>query len=95
MTNETTNTARKGFMALAVAVAVVALAVVLGTAVGCAPKQAGEGEGSAKAPKEDPMATQMCIRDRYQEMRRIVAEGYPQDSILYFNFEDERLKRCV
>ena len=28
----------------------------------------------------------------YQEMRRIVAEGYPQDSILYFNFEDERLK---
>ena len=58
MTNETTNTARKGFMALAVAVAVVALAVVLGTAVGCAPKQAGEGEGSAKAPKEDPMATQ-------------------------------------
>ena len=27
MTNETTNTARKGFMALAVAVAVVALAV--------------------------------------------------------------------
>ena len=25
----------------------------------------------------------------YQEMRRIVAEGYPQDSILYFNFEDE------
>ena len=38
--------------------AVVALAVVLGTAVGCAPKQAGEGEGSAKVPKEDPMATQ-------------------------------------
>ncbi len=28
----------------------------------------------------------------YQEMHRIVAEGYPQDSILYFNFEDERLK---
>ena len=86
MTNETTNTARKGFMALAVAVAVVALAVVLGTAVGCAPKQAGEGE-------------EMCIRDScgktyrlYQEMHRIVAEGYPQDSILYFNFEDERLK---
>lgn len=28
----------------------------------------------------------------YQEMRRIVTEGYSQDSILYFNFEDERLK---
>ena len=38
MTNETTNTARKGLMALAVAVAVVALSMALGTAVGCAPK---------------------------------------------------------
>ena len=28
----------------------------------------------------------------YQEMRRIVAEGYSPSSILYFNFEDERLK---
>ncbi|WP_165047409.1 MULTISPECIES: ATP-binding protein [unclassified Adlercreutzia] len=28
----------------------------------------------------------------YQEMRRIVDQGYPADSILYFNFEDERLK---
>ena len=25
-------------------------------------------------------------------MRRVVAEGYPPESILYFNFEDERLK---
>lgn len=28
----------------------------------------------------------------YQEMHRIVKAGYPQESILYFNFEDERLK---
>lgn len=28
----------------------------------------------------------------YQEMHRIVAAGYSQSSILYFNFEDERLK---
>ncbi len=28
----------------------------------------------------------------FQEMRRVVAEGYPPESILYFNFEDERLK---
>lgn len=28
----------------------------------------------------------------YQEMRRIIGEGYPADSVLYFNFEDERLK---
>lgn len=28
----------------------------------------------------------------FQEMRRIVAEGWPAESILYFNFEDERLK---
>ena len=28
----------------------------------------------------------------YQEMHRIVEAGYPQESILYFNFEDERLK---
>ena len=28
----------------------------------------------------------------FQEMRRIVAEGWPPESILYFNFEDERLK---
>lgn len=28
----------------------------------------------------------------YQEMRRIEALGYPKSSMLYFNFEDERLK---
>lgn len=28
----------------------------------------------------------------YQEMRRIVEAGHPLESILYFNFEDERLK---
>ena len=28
----------------------------------------------------------------YQEMNRIVSEGYKRESILYFNFEDERLK---
>lgn len=28
----------------------------------------------------------------YQEMHRIVAAGHPLESILYFNFEDERLK---
>lgn len=28
----------------------------------------------------------------YQEMHRIVEAGYPSESILYFNFEDERLK---
>ena len=28
----------------------------------------------------------------YQEMHRIVDAGYPKSSILYFNFEDERLK---
>ncbi|WP_449315780.1 ATP-binding protein [Rubneribacter sp.] len=28
----------------------------------------------------------------YQEMRRIVSAGYPEASLLYFNFEDERLK---
>lgn len=28
----------------------------------------------------------------YQEMHNILAEGYPLSSIMYFNFEDERLK---
>ena len=28
----------------------------------------------------------------YQEMHSILAEGYPLSSIMYFNFEDERLK---
>lgn len=28
----------------------------------------------------------------YQEMHRVIGQGYPADSILYFNFEDERLK---
>lgn len=28
----------------------------------------------------------------FQEMHRVIEAGYPQESILYFNFEDERLK---